>query len=185
MKKHEHDILMIAAYRNLDNARADFGDLDRRAEKHAEMRSAVLAIKDSDGKPELIEAYNRHGGMAIGVGAGEHRDADRSGQQTEQQTDAGAVAGGLAASFADHELRTGLRHEVAEALEAGTAVIVAWVFPAGIEAVGTAFGNADSVKELPIDKQTIKTLDEAVAAAMAEAGHLEAGVTAGRLDTSS
>ena len=70
MKKHEHDILMIAAYRNLDNARADFGDLDRRAEKHAEMRSAVLAIKDSDGKPELIEAYNRHGGMAIGVGAG-------------------------------------------------------------------------------------------------------------------
>lgn len=184
MSKHEHELLLIAAYRDLTNARADFGELDRRAEKHAEMRAAVMAIKSEDGQPQLIEAYNRHGGMGVAAGAGMGLLFGLLAGPVGISLLVGAAAGGLVASFADHEMRSGLKHEVAEALEAGTAVIVAWVFPTGIEAVETAFGNADSLRELPIDKQTIETLDQEVAQAMAEAGQPRADLTSGTPGTS-
>lgn len=185
MSRQEHELLLIAAYRDLANARTDFGELDRRAEKHAEMRAAVMAIKSEDGQPELIEAYNRHGGMGVAAGAGMGLLFGLLAGPVGISLLVGAAAGGLVASFADHELRSGLKHEVAEALEAGTAVIVAWVFPSGIEAIETAFESADSLKELPIDKQTLTTLEEAIADAMAEAGHPPVDVTAGATGTSS
>ena len=77
-------------------------------------------------------------------------------------------------AFAEHELRSGLRHEVAEALEKGTGVIVAWVYPGGYEGFMSSVEGAGTVKELSIDKQTIKSLDDAVAAATAQVQH-EAG----------
>ena len=185
MRHHEQDLLLIAAYRDLDNARTDFGEIDRRAAKHAEIRSAVLAIKNAVGEPELVEAYNRHGGMGVGIGAGMGLLFGLLAGPIGISLLVGAAAGGLVAAFADHEVRSGLRHEVAEALEAGTAVIIAWVFPTGVEAIESAFENADAVKELPIDKQTITTLDEAIAAAMAQAAHPEDMVIADKSGTSS
>ena len=187
MKKDAHDILLIAAYDDLVDARSDFNELDRRAEKGVEIRSAALVMKNSEGEPEVVEASNRHGGSGIVVGAGMGLLFGLFVAPLGISMVVGAAAGGLAAAFAEHELRSGLRHEVASALDNGTGVIVAWVYPGGYEAVTTAVESAGTVKELPIDKQTVKSLDDAVAAAVAELGHHAevAEVTAGTPDTNS
>jgi hypothetical protein len=79
--------------------------------------------------------------------------------------------GGLVASFAEHEVRTGLRQEIGEALEAGTAVIISVVYPNGRAPVETTLTGADTIRELRMDKSTITTLESAVAEAMAQIGH--------------
>ena len=175
-----HDLLVIAAYRDLDEARTDFDELNRRAEKGIEIRSAALVTKNAEGHPEVLEAANRHGGTGIAVGAGMGLLFGLLVAPLGISLLVGATAGGLVAAFAEHELRSGLRHEVAAALEDGTGVIVAWVYPGGYEAVLTAVEKAGTVKELPVDQQTVKSLDDAVAAAVAEAGlAAEAAVTPG------
>lgn len=184
MKKDAHDVLVVAAYDDLDNARSDFNELDRRAEKGVEIRSAALVMKNAEGEPEVVEASNRHGGSGIVIGAGMGLLFGLFVAPLGISLVVGAAAGGLAAAFAEHELRSGLRHEVAAALENGTGVIVAWVYPGGYEAVMTAVESAGTVKELPVDKQTVKSLDDAVAAAVGELGH-HTEVTTGTPDTNS
>ncbi len=171
MKKHENDLLFVAVYDDLTVARSDFGELDRRAEKGLEIRSAALVTKNAEGEPEVLEASNRHGGTGIAVGAGMGLLFGLFVAPLGLSMLVGAAAGGLVTAFAEHELRSGLQHEVAAALDNGTGVIVAWVYPGGYEPVKTAIENAASFKELPIDKQTVKSLDEAVASAVAELGH--------------
>ena len=82
----------------------------------------------------------------------------------------GATVGGLVASFAEHELRSGLRHEIGEALEAGTAVIVSVVYRNGRASVESTLDRADTITELRMDRTTINSLDEAVAEAMLSTG---------------
>jgi hypothetical protein len=96
----------------------------------------------------------------------------------------GATAGGLVALFAEHELRSGLRHEIGEELEAGTAVIITVVYPNGRAPVETTLENADTVREMRMDKATIDSLDRAVAEAIAQIGHKADGmVSVGRTGT--
>ena len=185
-KKDGQDLLVIAAYGDLEAARTDFFEINRRAEKGMEIRSAALVIKNADGHPEILEASNKHGGTGIAVGAGMGLLFGLLVAPLGISLLVGATAGGLVAAFAEHELRSGLRHEVAEALEAGTGVIVTWVYPGGYEPVMTALENAGTIKDLPVDRQTVKSLDEAVAAAAAEVGHhTESPVTPDKPDTSS
>jgi DNA invertase Pin-like site-specific DNA recombinase len=82
----------------------------------------------------------------------------------------GATIGGLVASFAEHELRSGLRHEIGEALKAGTAVIVSVVYRNGRASVESTLDRADTITELRMDRATINSLDEAVAEAMLSTG---------------
>ncbi len=171
MKKEGHRI-MIAAYGDLKKARTDFGELNTRSEKGLEMRSAALVIKNDDGHPEILEASNRHGGSGIAIGAGMGLLLGLFvAPPLAFSVLVGAAAGGLVTAFAEHELRIGLRHEVAAALENGTGVIVAWVYPGGYKPFLSVVEGAGAIKELPVDQQTIKSLDDAVAAASAEAHH--------------
>lgn len=82
----------------------------------------------------------------------------------------GATVGGLVASFAEHELRSGLRQEIGEALEAGTAVIVSVVYRNGRASVESTLERADTVIEVRLDRATINSLDQAVAEAMLSTG---------------
>ena len=60
----------LRAYGDLEQAHTDFNELNSRAEKGLEIRSAALVIKNEDGHPEVVEASNRHGGTGIAVGPG-------------------------------------------------------------------------------------------------------------------
>jgi hypothetical protein len=83
----------------------------------------------------------------------------------------GAATGGLLAAFAEHELRTGLRHEVAEALEAGTAVIVAITYPNGRVPLENTIHRAETFRELALDASTIRSVEGAIGEAMRTIGH--------------
>lgn len=80
----------------------------------------------------------------------------------------GAATGGLLAAIAEHELRTGLRHEVGAALEAGTAVIVAAVYPQGRQAMENTLLNASAFRELRLSNSSVNEIEASIAEMMDE-----------------
>jgi uncharacterized membrane protein len=184
--KDDHELIVIAAYGDLASAKSDFDDIERGRKHGLELRAAALVAKNADGHPEVLEAANKHGRLGAGVGAGLGLLLGLFAPPLGLSMLVGAAAGGLVASFAEHELRTGLQHEIGEALEAGTGVIVAVVYPNGRAPLENTLINADTFSELRLDSSTINSLDASVAEAMEKIGHkADATLSAGTTDTSS
>ncbi len=169
--KDDHELIVIAAYGDLETAKSDFNDIERGRQHSLEVRSAALVTKNADGHPEVLEAANKHGRLGAGMGAGVGLLFGLFAPPLGLSLLVGAAAGGLVASFAEHELRTGLRHEIGEALEADTGVILAVVYPNGRVPLENTLTHASSFKELRLDRSTITSLDESVAEAMEKIGH--------------
>jgi uncharacterized membrane protein len=177
--KDDHELVLVAAYADLESARDDFFELERGLKHGLEVRGAALVSKDADGKPEVVEAANRHGRVGVGVGAGIGALFGLFAPPLGLSVLVGAAAGGLLASFAEHELRSGLQHEVGEALEAGTAVIIAITYPNGREPVENAVHRAETFRELRLDKNTVRSVEESIAEAMKQIGHDAGGTERG------
>lgn len=167
----EHELVLVAAYADPEIAKEDFWELERSLKHGLELRGAALVSKDANGHPEVVEAANRHGRVGVGMGAGIGALFGLFAPPLGLSLLVGAAAGGLLAAFAEHELRTGLRHEVAEALEAGTAVIVAISYPNGRVPIENTIHHADTFRELPLDSSTVKSVEQAIAEAMRTIGH--------------
>lgn len=184
--KDDHELVLVAAYADLETAREDFWELERSLKHGLELRGAALVSKDAEGKPEVVEAANRHGRLGVGVGAGIGALFGLFAPPLGLSVLVGGAAGGLLAAFAEHELRTGLRHEVGEALEAGTAVIIGVTYPNGREPFENTVNHADTFRELQLDKNTVQSVEAAIADAMRTIGHQTDGtLNAGTTDTSS
>ena len=182
----EHELVLLAAYADLETAREDFWELERSLKHGLEVRGAALVSKDAAGKPEVVEAANRHGRLGVGIGAGVGALFGLFAPPMGLSLLVGAAAGGLLAAFTEHELRTGLRHEVAEALEAGTAVIIAITYPNGRVPMENTIHHANTFRELPLDASTVRSVEGAIAEAMAAIGHQTGGsLSAGTTDTNS
>jgi uncharacterized membrane protein len=177
----DHEQIFVAAYGDLDRARTDFHELDKRVKAGLELRAAVLVTKDADGHPQVVEASNRHGRVAAGVGASLGFLLGIFIPPVGLGVLVGGAAGALVASFAEHELRIGLRHEIGEALEAGTGVVIAAVYPNGRAPVEMTLYRAAKTTVVRMDKSTVNTLEDAVAKAMTEIGH---PISTGTTDTS-
>lgn len=182
----EHELVLVAVYSDLETAHDDFWELERSLKHGLEVRGAALVSKDAEGKPEVLEAANRHGRVGVGMGAGIGALFGLFAPPLGLSVLVGAAAGGLLASFAEHELRSGLRHEIGEALEAGTAVIIAVAYPNGREPVENIVHHADTFRELSLDKTTVRSVEQSIAEAMRKIGHETGGtLNAGTTDTSS
>ena len=182
----DHELVLVAAYSNLETARDDFWELERSLKHGLEVRGAALVSKDENGKPNVLEAANRHGRMGIGVGAGVGALFGLFAPPLGLSLLVGAAAGGLLASFAEHELRSGLQHEVGEALEAGTAVIIVVAYPNGRGPVENTIHHADTFRELRLDKTTVRSVEGSIAEAMQKIGHeTDGSLIADTTDTSS
>jgi uncharacterized membrane protein len=158
----DHELVLIAAYRDLETAETDFNEVERRTKHGLEMRAAALVRRNADGHPEVVEAANRHGRTAVGVGAGLGAIFGLFAPPFGLSLLVGAAAGGLLAAFGEHELRTHLQHEVGEALETGTAVILAVVYPHGREPLELTLENASGFRELRLDKSTVNQIEGTV-----------------------
>lgn len=167
----DHELVVVAAYADLDRARSDFHELRKRIKHGMEVRAAALVTKDADGHPEVVEAENRHGRVALGVGAGLGLLVGMFIPPVGLSVLVGGAAAGLVAAVAEHELRIGLRHEIGEALEAGTGVVIAIVYPNGRMPVEITLSGSAKVASLRLDRSTINSIEKAVAEAMAGAGH--------------
>ena len=108
----DHELVLIAGYRDLESAHEDFNEVERRMKHGLEMRSAALVGRTADGAPEVLEATNRHGRVAVGVGAGLGAIFGLFAPPLALSVLVGAAAGGLLAAFTEHELRVKLEHEV-------------------------------------------------------------------------
>ena len=173
----DHELVLIAAYGDLDRARIDFRELEKRVKHGLELRAAALVTKDAEGKPHVVEAHNRHGRVAAGLGAGVGILVGLFLPPVELAVLVGGAAGALVGAFAEHELRTGLQHEIGNALEAGTGVVIAVVYPNGRGPVESTLTRAAEIRSVRLDRATITSLDDLVAEEMS-------GITADRTDTS-
>jgi len=159
----DHELILVASYPNLDDARTDFGELEKRIEHGLELRAAALITKNDEGHPEVIEARNRHGRAGAGWGAGVGFLLGLFVPPMVLSVFVGAAAGAVVASFADHEVRVGLRREVGQALEVGTGVLVVLVYPNGRVPVESTLLHAAEIRSLRMDRTTIDSLDQTVA----------------------
>jgi uncharacterized membrane protein len=158
----DHELVLIAGYPDLETAETDFNEVERRTKHGLEMRAAALVRKTADGHPEVVEAANRHGRTAVGVGAGLGALFGLFAPPLGLSLLVGATAGGLVAAFGEHELRTHLQHEVGEALETGTAVILAVVYPHGREPLELTLANASGFREMRLDRSTVNQIEGTV-----------------------
>ncbi|HOB48240.1 MAG TPA: DUF1269 domain-containing protein [Mycobacterium sp.] len=163
----DHQLILVAAYGDLDAARTDFGELERRLKHGMELRSAALVTRDDQGHAEVVEAANRHGRSGALIGAGIGALFGLVFEPLLLALVVGGAGGAVAAAVAEHELRSGLRHEVGAALDNGTAVVLALAYPNGRSDVENTLYRAHSVTALPLDRATVKSLDDTVAAEIA------------------
>ncbi|AKK26562.1 DUF1269 domain-containing protein [Mycobacterium sp. EPa45] len=167
----DHELILVAAYADLDQAHSDFHELGKRIAHGLELRAAALVIKDADGRPQVLEAHNRHGRVAAGIGATLGLLVGVFAPPLGLSVVVGGAAAGLVAAVAEHELRSGLRHEIGEALEAGTGVVLAVVYPNGRMPVEHTLTRAASISAVRLDKSTIASIESTVADVMAQTGH--------------
>lgn len=178
----EHQLIMVATYADLEAARSDFGELERRLKHGMELRSAALVTRDEHGRAEVVEAANRHGRSGALIGAGIGMLFGLVFDPLLLGVLVGGAGGAVAAAIAEHELRSGLRHEVGAALDDGTAVVLALVYPNGRSHVENSLYRANSITALRMDRATVKSIDDAVAAEVAKLR--ASGATADTPDTS-
>ena len=164
----DHELILIAAYRDLNAATIDFRELEKRVKHGLEVKAAALVTKDADGHPHVVEAHNKHGRLAAGMGAGLGLMIGLFVPPFGLAVLVGGAAGALVASFADHEVRTGLRREVGEALQAGTGVVISLVYPNGRGPMESTLYRADDFRAVRMDRTTIEGLDALVAEEMAK-----------------
>lgn len=166
--KDDHQLVIIAAYGDLDDARTDFDDLERRLKHGMELRAGALVTKDANGEATVTELANKHGRMGAMIGAGIGLLAGLVFEPLLLGILVGGAGGALVTSIAEHELRSGIRKGVGDALQNGTAVVLTLAYPNGRGHVETALIRAKSFAEVELDKATMENIDEAVAAEVAK-----------------
>ncbi|MEI7914981.1 MAG: DUF1269 domain-containing protein [Mycobacteriaceae bacterium] len=164
----DHQLILIAAYGDLEAARTDFHELERRLKHGLELRSSALVTKGDDGEAQVVEAANKHGRAGTLLGAGLGALLGLVFEPLLLGVVVGGAGGALVTAIAEHELRSGLKHEVGEALKRGTAVILTLVYPNGRQHVESTLNRADSITAVRMERSTIKSIDEAVAAEIAK-----------------
>jgi len=167
----KHHLIMIAGYPDLDTARQDWVFLaDRLRKKLFDVRDALLVSKDADGKPTVVETGNhlaRQGagwGVAIGIVVGLFAAPILA------TVALGAVAGAAVAKFADHELRSRLRHEIGKALDAGTAVVIVIMPPESQLSVDRVLSRSTAKTVVAMDDSTINSIEATIAEEMKQVG---------------
>jgi len=159
------ELILVSAYDDLSSARDDFDELARQVKQERfRVREAILLGKDLDGMPAVHETSSGHhgrAGAAMGVGVGVL--VGLLIPPVPAAMAVGAAAGALVASFADHNLKLGLRHDIAETLAAGTGVVIVLVSSYNELWARRALSRAASHVVVPFAESTIASLEQIVA----------------------
>jgi uncharacterized membrane protein len=163
----ENALIIVAPYVDIASAGRDFHNLRKLAKRpEIELREAVLVTKDSNGVPTVVETTTRHATAGAGWGAGVGLLLGLLVPPLVVSAAIGAVAGALVAKFADHLLSSDLRHDVGQALERGTAVVIAMVKPGGQPAVERALSASATKSVVTFAESTIASIEAEIEAAM-------------------
>jgi uncharacterized membrane protein len=163
------DLIMLAAYGDMAVARHDFTELNNQLKrKNLELREAVLVGKTSDGAQTVLDTTNHHGrhgalmGAVVGVVVGMFAPP------MVTAVAVGGATGAVVAKMADHNLKAGLRHDIAETMDEGTAVVIALLAPLDGLWVRRALSGALRHTSFAYSESTIASLERAVAETMSD-----------------
>ena len=167
------DVIAVSCYGDLERARKDFDELSRQIKKeHFQVRESVLLGKNADGTPTVLDTSSgHHGRTGAIVGAGMGFLIGVLTMPILPATVAvGAAAGAAVATFADHTLKSGLRHDIAEKLAEATGVVITLATAYDEPWARRALSGASAYMTVPYPESTIASLEEAVMKAMSGLG---------------
>lgn len=176
-------VIMVSGYTDLSSAQQEFTTLNDAVKKgRLNLREALLVSKDDDGTASVTDARNRHGRSGAGFGAGLGVLVGLAAPPLAASVAVGAVAGMLVAKFADHSLKSGLRHEVAQALQAGTAVVIVLLRDTDRQRAERFLTGAATTSVVPFAESTFASIEAEVVKATAteECGPTQASGTGPR-----
>jgi arylsulfatase len=166
-KTDEGAVIMLAAYGDMALASHDFIQLNKQLKrKNLRLREAVLVGKNRDGIPAVLDTTSHHGRVGAMMGATIGLVVGMFAPPLVVAVAVGGAAGMAVATMADHNLKAGLRHDIAPGLAEGTGVVIALTTPLEELWVRRALGGALSHTSLPYSESTIASLERAVAEVM-------------------
>ena len=163
------EVILVSCYADLDCAVANFEELTRQIKrKRIRVRHSVLMGKNSDGMPIVLDTSSGHHGRTgaiVGATMG-----FLMGLLTLPALPVslvvGTITGAAVTNLVDHEIRVGLRHDIADRLSAASGVVISLV--RGLDELWTrrALGGATTTFSLSFPTTTIASLERAVGDAM-------------------
>ena len=125
MAKDNVDVV-VAAYQDLDAARADFDSLVGLVKaKTVRVEGVILVSHELDGTVTVVDTGDHVGRKGAGWGAGVGLAVGLFAPPLLATVAVGAAGGAIVGKFADHQLKAGIRDKIGTALPAGSAGIIA------------------------------------------------------------
>ena len=159
--------VLVAAYHEIDAARADFDALMRLVQaKGAQIEGAILVAHDTDGNVTVEQHGDHMGRKGAGWGAGVGLVVGLLQPALLAPVVVGAAGGAVVGKFTDHKLKTGIHDQIGENLPPGSAGIIL-VFPAEHRlAIEQTLPGAPLKSVVQTDEHGVKALKESLADAM-------------------
>lgn len=173
----QDELILVAAYGDLACARDDFDELAKQVKQQCfYVREAVMVAKSTDGTPTVLATASGHHGRAGAIGGATIGFlVGLLVPPLPMSVVIGAATGAVVANVADHNLKTGLRHDVGETMAAGQSVVIVLTTPANELWVRRALPGASTHTSVPFPKSTIASLERVVADAINTAASVNTG----------
>ena len=159
--------VLAAGYRDIESATADFEGLIASVKsKQARIEAVILITQDLDGRVSVQRTGDHLGRKGAGWGGGVGVLVGLAAPPLLASVAVGAAAGALVGRFADHRLETGLHDKIGEAMQPGTAALIAMFDDDQRLAVEQAMPGALVRSIAQSDKRGTAALTESLAEAM-------------------
>jgi len=159
--------VLVAGYRDVESARADFDALaELAADGAVTLEGAILVTHAADGQVAVRQTADHRGRRGAGWGGGVGLAVGLFSPPLLASVAVGAAAGAVTGKFADHRLERDLHERIGEHLPPGSAGIIAVFDDDHRLAVETALAGALALSVVQTDKHGIAALKESLAEAM-------------------
>ncbi len=114
--------VLVVGYQDIGAARRDFDGLLRLVKaKTVKVEGVILVAHDADGNVTVADTGDHVGRKGAGWGAGVGLVVGLFAPPLLASVVVGGAAGAVVGKFADHQLKTGIRDKIGEALPPGSA----------------------------------------------------------------
>jgi arylsulfatase len=159
--------VLVAGYRDIDTATADFESLVAEVkDRKVRVEAVILISQDDDGKVTVQRTGDQLGRKGAGWGGGVGFLVGLAAPPLLASVVVGAAAGAIVGKFADHKLEAGLHDKIGEAMKPGTAAIITMFDDAERLAVEQALPGALIQSIAQTDRQGTAALKASLGEAM-------------------
>ncbi len=159
--------VLVAAYRGIDPATADFDNLIAAVKaKSVRIEAAILVTRDAAGEVVVQQTGDNLGRKGAGWGGGVGFLVGLAAPPLLAATVVGAAAGGITGKFASKRMETGIHDKIGEHLPPGSAAVIATYDEDQNLAVQQVLGGALGRSIVQTEKSGVGALKDSLAEAM-------------------